>query len=237
MADTGAHRELVTAVRSALERGADPVRAAGQQRYMKSALPYRGLTAPQLAACLRPLLRDPRLAIESREEWLATISVLWDEASHREEWYSALAVAKHPRYRDWVDSSAMPLWERLIRAGAWWDVVDDIATHLVRPTVVAALSVEARRMREWARDDCLWVRRAAILCQVGAKAQLDRDLLTDVIEASTEDADFFSRKAIGWALRDLARSDPAWVRAFVEQHPALSGLSRREALKNVGSTA
>ena len=235
MAETGAHRDLVAAVRLALERGADPVRAAGQQRYMKSVLPYRGLTSPQLAACLRPLFRDPGLAVESREQWQATISVLWDEASHREEWYSALALAKHPLYRDWVDSSAMPLWERLIRAGAWWDVVDDIATHLVCPTVLAARRVEARRMREWARDDCLWIRRAAILCQVGAKERVDRDLLTDVIGATTEDPDFFSRKAIGWALRDLARSDPHWVRAFVEQHPALSGLSRREALKNIGS--
>ncbi|ADU50080.1 DNA alkylation repair protein [Intrasporangium calvum] len=165
MAETGAHRDLVAAVRLALERGADPVRAAGQQRYMKSVLPYRGLTSPQLAACLPPLFRDPGLAVESKEQWQATISVLWDEASHREEWYSALALAKHPLYRDWVD----------------------------------------------------------------------RDLLTDVIEATTEDPDFFSRKAIGWALRDLARSDPDWVRAFVEHHPTLSGLSRREALKNMGS--
>jgi hypothetical protein len=55
---------------------------------MKSALPYRGLTSPQLAACLRPLFRDPGLAVESKEQWQATISVLWDEASHREEWYS-----------------------------------------------------------------------------------------------------------------------------------------------------
>ena len=134
----------------------------------------------------------------------------------------------------WVDSDAMPLWESLIRAGAWWDVVDDIATHLVRDTVLAHPTVEGLRLRDWAGSDSLWVRRAAIICQVGARERLDQSLLTDVIEPNIDDPDFFSRKAIGWALRDHARTDPDWVRAFVTAHPALSGLSRREALKHLG---
>ncbi|GAA6525604.1 DNA alkylation repair protein [Intrasporangium sp. DVR] len=237
MGRTGAHRELIAAVRAALEQGADPVRAAGQQRYMKSAMPFRGLTSARLAAALRPVLRDPALGMSSRDQWAATISTLWLEARHREEWYSALALAKHASYRSWVDSAAMPLWKGLIRAGGWWDVVDDIATHLVRPTLLAAPDVEAKRMRAWARDDSLWVRRAALLCQVGAKDRVDQDLLADVIEPNIGDPQFFSRKAIGWALRDHARWDPDWVRRFVDEHPDLSGLSRREALKHVGAQA
>jgi 3-methyladenine DNA glycosylase AlkD len=231
---TGPHPGFASAVRDALVARANPERAAGQQRYMKSALPYHGLTSPELAGALRPLLRDPALTMESRDEWGATIWVLWDEATHREEWYAALALAKHRAYRQWVDSTSMPLWESLIRRGAWWDVVDDIATHLVRDTVLAAPRVEKPRMRLWAVSDSLWVRRAAILCQVGVQDRLDQWLLADVIEPNIDDRDFFSRKAIGWALRDHARWDPAWVRRFVEEHPDLSGLSRREALKHVG---
>ncbi|MDV3220539.1 DNA alkylation repair protein [Intrasporangium sp.] len=235
MVDTTPHRELITAVRTALEQRADPARATGLRRYLKSALPLWGLTMPQIRAEMRHLLLDPNLAMRSRDEWEATILALWDEASHREEWYAALALARHRAHRQWVDSSAMPLWERLIRSGAWWDVVDDIATHLVRDTVLAAREVEGRRMREWAIADSLWVRRAAILCQVGARERVDQRLLADVIEPNIEDPDFFSRKAIGWALRDHARWDPAWVRRFVDQHPGLSGLSRREALKHLGA--
>ncbi len=230
----GPHPDFRSAVREALTARANPERAAGQQRYMKSALPYHGLTSPELAHVLRPLLRDPGLAMRSREEWAATIRQLWDEATHREQWYAALALAKHRAYRQWVDSTSMPLWESLIRSGAWWDVVDDIATHLVRDTVLAAPPIEKPRMRAWAVADSLWVRRAAILCQVGVQDRLDQRLLAEVIEPNIEDPDFFSRKAIGWALRDHARWDPAWVRRFVQQHPALSGLSRREALKHVG---
>ncbi|NUS41755.1 MAG: DNA alkylation repair protein [Terrabacter sp.] len=232
---TGPHPDLVSAVRAALEQQADPVRAAAQQRYMKSAMPYFGLGSPQLKATLAPLLRDPALAMLSRDQWIATVRALWEEATHREQWYAAIALARHRPYRAWVDSDAMPLWERLIRAGAWWDVVDDIATHLVRDTVLAAPAVEGLRMREWAADDSLWVRRAAIICQVGAGARLDQALLADVVEPNIDDRDFFSRKAIGWALRDHARHDPEWVLAFVTAHPHLSGLSRREALKHLGA--
>ncbi|GAA2159080.1 3-methyladenine DNA glycosylase AlkD [Humibacillus xanthopallidus] len=234
MADQGVHDELVAAVRAALAAGGDPERAAGQQRYMKSAMPYRGFTSPQLKAALAPLMRDPGLAMESREQWESTIEALWHGATHREEWYAAIALARHRPYRGWVDSDAMPLWQSLIRVGAWWDVVDDIATHLVRDTVMSAPTVEALRMREWAADESLWVRRAAILSQIGRRDGFDTQLLVDVIEPNIDDRDFFSRKAIGWALRDRARSDPDWVRDFVGSHPDLSGLSCREALKHLG---
>ncbi len=234
---SAAHDDLVAAVTMTLERGADPDRAAGQQRYMKSALPYYGLTTPQLRAALTPLLRDPAFAMSSRDQWESTIRALWDGATHRDHWYAAITLARHRAYRDWVDSDSMPLWERLIRAGAWWDVVDDIATHLVRDTRLAEPQVEGLRLREWAGSDSLWVRRSAIISQVGAKDRVDQDLLRDVIEPNVEETDFFSRKAIGWALRDHARSDPAWVRRFVAEHPDLSALSRREALKHVGVSA
>ena len=227
--------ELVAAVAAVLAERADPSRAASQQQYMKSAMPFFGLTSPQLKEALRPLLREPALAMQSREQWSATVRALWEGATHREQWYAAIALARHRRYRAWVDSDAMPLWERLIRTGAWWDVVDDIATHLVRDTVLVHPSVEGLRMREWAAADSPWVRRAAIICQVGAGPRVDQALLADVIEPNIEDRDFFSRKAIGWALRDHARHDADWVRAFVAAHPELSGLSRREALKHVGS--
>ena len=113
----GPHPDLVSEVRAALVAEADAERAAGQQRYMKSAMPYFGLTSPQLKAALTPLLRDPGLAMESREQWEATIRALWDGATHREQWYAAIALARHRPYRAWVDSDAMPLWESLIRAG------------------------------------------------------------------------------------------------------------------------
>ena len=135
---------------------------------MKSHLPYRGLTSPQLSAALRPVLADPGLRMASREEWEATIRALWDEAAYREEWYAAIALARHRLYRGWVDSASMALWRDLVVSGGWWDVVDDIATHLVRDVRLANPEVEGLRLREWAVGDEVWLRRTAILAQVGA---------------------------------------------------------------------
>jgi 3-methyladenine DNA glycosylase AlkD len=227
-------RDLVDAVRETLAAQADPARAVGQQRYMRSHLPYRGLTSPQLAAALRPLLADPCLRMPSRDEWEATIRALWDEAAYREEWYAAIALARHRLYQGWVDSGSMPLWRDLVVTGAWWDVVDDIATHLVRDVRLANPEVEGLRLREWATSEELWLRRTAIIAQVGVGSRVDRALLVDTIEPNLGDGDAFIRKAIGWALRDHARVAPDWVRSFVDRHAGdLSGLSRREALKHL----
>jgi 3-methyladenine DNA glycosylase AlkD len=228
------HRDLVDTIRAELARHADPARAAGQQRYMKSTIPYRGLTSPQLTAVLRPILADPGFRIADRDGWEATIRTLWDEVAYREEWYAAIALARHRTYRPWVDSESMPLWRHLVVTGAWWDVVDEVATHLVRDVLEGSPDVEGLRLREWAVDDDIWLRRTGIICQVGRKDRLDESLLADAIEPNLADRDFFLRKAIGWALRDHARIAPDWVRAFVDAHAGeLSGLSRREATRHL----
>ena len=72
-----------------------------------------------------------------------------------------------------------------------------------------------------------------MICQVGRRGATDSELLRHAIAANVEDPTFWLRKAIGWALRDYARTDPNWVRAEVARHAGLSGLSRREALKHL----
>lgn len=225
--------DVIAAVRAALALHADPERAVGQQRYMKSSLPYLGLTSPVLRKVLGPVLADPAYRIAERDEWEATVRTLWSEATHREHWYAALALLGHRAYRGWRDPGALLLMSDLIRAGAWWDVVDVIATHELRDVLLGWPDEVAPVLREWAQHEDLWIRRAAMLAQVGAKGRTDTGLLTEVIEPNIEHPDFFSRKAIGWALREYARTDPDWVRTFVEAHPSLSGLSRREALKHL----
>jgi 3-methyladenine DNA glycosylase AlkD len=223
--------QLAARIRFALAGAGDPVRAEGQQRYMRSALPFRGLTSPELRALLRPMLKD--YVPGSRDEWEATVRDLWDGATHREEWYAALAVARHRRARAWLDPGSLPLWRHLVVTGAWWDVVDETATHLVRDTLAGHTDTVTPVIDGWSVDDDLWLRRTSVLCQVGRGVDTDRDLLLRVVEANLDDPSFWLRKAIGWGLRDYARTDPAWVRAQVDRlGDRLSGLSRREASKH-----
>jgi 3-methyladenine DNA glycosylase AlkD len=90
-------------------------------------------------------------------------------------------------------------------------------------------------MRVWSTDASLWKRRVSIICQVSFKKETDLELLYANIEPNLGDRDFFIRKAIGWALRAYAWTDPKEVARYVSEHASrLSGLSRREALKNIG---
>lgn len=228
----GVDRTLIDAVRGDLAAAADPARAAGQQAYMKSTLPYYGVSVPGLRTLLRPHLRgyDPA----DRETWEATVRALWAEATHREEWYVALALARHRSARDWRDPASLPLWRDLVTAGAWWDVVDEIAGHLVGDVLLRHREAATPAIREWATDDDLWIRRTAVLAQHLHKDATDTGLLADVVDANLDDASFWLRKAIGWALRDYSKVDPGWVRDFVSHHDArISGLSRREALRRI----
>jgi 3-methyladenine DNA glycosylase AlkD len=229
-----ARLDLIDAIRTRLRALECPTNAVAQQRYMKSTLPFHGLRSPQLRAALRPILADPAYRIGTRPEWEATICTLWDGATHREHWYAALALARSKHYRAWRDPATLPLYRHLVETGAWWDVVDDVATHLLREVREGHPDPVGRCLRQWSTEPMLWIRRSAILAQVGSKARTDTALLTDVIEPNIADTEFFIRKAIGWALRDYARTNPTWVGAFVTRNPDLSGLSRREALKHLG---
>ncbi len=229
---------LVDAVRAALADAGDPERAIAQQAYMKSAMPYRGITAPELKRVLRPVLGDARLVPGTREEWEAAVRTLWDDARFREERYAAIALTRHRVARDWQDVDALDLYEHLVVTGAWWDVVDPVAGERVGLVLLSHREDATPVIRSWARADDLWLRRAAVLSQLGHREATDTALLEDVLDANLEDSpygrEFFVRKAVGWALRQHARTDPDWVRRYVaSREPRMAGLSRREALKHL----
>jgi 3-methyladenine DNA glycosylase AlkD len=90
-------------------------------------------------------------------------------------------------------------------------------------------------MRRWSTDEDLWKRRVSIICQISFKKDTDLKLLYANIEPNLAERNFFIRKAIGWALRAYAWTDPKEVARYVAANEStLSGLSRREALKNIG---
>jgi 3-methyladenine DNA glycosylase AlkD len=223
---------LIAAVRAALAEHADPVRAEGQQRYMKSSMPYRGLTTPVMREIWRSLFAA--YPVTTFDEWQQTVRDLWDHASYREERYAALALIGHRPYAPFRTLQALPLYEQLIVSGAWWDLVDGLATHEVGDLLRRYPEPMHRHLLAWSRGVDAWLRRTSIICQVSFKAATDRELLYACIEPSLAERDFFLRKAIGWALREYAKTAPEAVRQYVVEHEGqLSGLSRREALKYV----
>jgi 3-methyladenine DNA glycosylase AlkD len=225
---------LRATLRRALEAVADPVKALAMQAYMKSSMPYLGVTAPLVRAACRRVFADHPLP--SAAAWQRAVLGLWRNAGFREERYAAIALSGDRRARAFQTPAALRVYEEMIVTGAWWDYVDELAIHRVGPLLRAYPGPVARTMRAWSRSPDLWKRRSAILCQNSFKDGTDLDLLYACIEPSLASSEFFLRKAIGWALRQYAWTDPRAVAGWVRAHEdRLSPLSRREALKNVPS--
>jgi 3-methyladenine DNA glycosylase AlkD len=181
-------------------------------------MPFLGVRKTELTRRVVRMAKDL-----DRDVMLTTVGELWDGAEYREERYAALAVLRAGT----LTRQDEPLLRHMITSGAWWDLVDEIATKLVRPL---RHQVD---IRAWAVDDDMWIRRAGVICQVGGRGRdTDPDLLCDVIEPNTGDRRFWITKAIGWALRDYAYQNPQWVRDFVQSHD-LAPLSVREAMKHL----
>jgi 3-methyladenine DNA glycosylase AlkD len=228
-----ADRALVDAVRAALREHADPARAPAMRVYMKSEMPYLGVTTPVLTRALRPVLAGARLP--DAATWTATARALWREAAYREERYAAIALTGHRYYLPFQTPAALDLYDEMIVTGRWWDYVDDVAIRRVGPLLRAYPAVIRPIMLRWSREEDLWRRRTSIICQISSRADIDLGLLYSAVDANSAETDFFIRKAIGWALRQHARVDPDEVRRFVAaRSDALSPLSRREALKHLG---
>jgi 3-methyladenine DNA glycosylase AlkD len=234
---TGPQRELIAAIRTGLAAAGDPDKAPGMQAYMKSAMPYHGVPAPGQRRLFRAVFAAHPLP--DRERWLATVRALWDDATHREERYAAIALAGARAYARWQAPDLVPgLYRDLIVTGAWWDYVDDVAIHRVGPLLHIAPEPVTPIMKAWSASDDLWLRRAAIICQIGRKAYTNTALLALTIDRAADEREFFLRKAIGWALREYAKTDPDWVRGFVADRAGqLSPLSVREATKHLGPTS
>lgn len=227
---TAAFRE---ALREALTAGGDPERARQQRSYMKSAMPYAGVAMPVLRKLAGSLCKT--YPCHDANEWETLVRALWDDARVREERYAALEVLTRKRYMAaFLQPEHLPLLRHLVTTGAWWDLVDGIATTAAGHLLARYPDRVSACMYQWAEDDNLWVRRTAILCQLKFKAHTDTALLYHAIKHSQADPEFFARKAIGWALREYSKTAPQAVLAFIHAHEhELSALSKREGLKHL----
>ena len=217
--------DLAETIRAELAAAANAERAPGQQAYMKSEMPFYGVPLPEV----RRITKSAATGVTDAAALRASAIELWDEASHREERYAAMHLLGQRVLR--ADPEVLPIVEQMVRTGQWWDITDELAHRMAealdaRPVETTALVLK------WSVDQDFWMRRIAILSQLGRRDRVDPVLLAAVVEPNTDDPEFFIRKAIGWALREYARVAPEWVRAYVEGAP-LSPLSRREALRHL----
>lgn len=225
LADTVLER-LTTAYAAA----ADPERAVAARAYMKDAAPFLGIPTPERRALSRTVLQGTPRPDES--DCTAVALRCW-QLPEREYHYFAVDYLR--RYVGRCSSGFLPVARHLITAVSWWDTVDALAAHVVGGLVAADPRLTAD-MDAWIADDDLWVARTALLHQLRYKERTDTERLFAYCLRQSGHPDFFVRKAIGWCLREYAKTDPDAVREFLaRERGRFAPLSVREALKNIGA--
>jgi 3-methyladenine DNA glycosylase AlkD len=229
MATAATRNELARYVTAHLERLADPAKAPAMAAYMKTAQPFFGVSTPMRAAMLKEM--GERFAPPDQKSYARSVMALW-QLPHREEQYCAISFAR--RHEQFIVPASIPLYERMVREGAWWDFVDEIAANLVG-AVYGNFRAQTRPVIErWIDDEDMWIRRTALLSHLKHKRKTDAAQLFKHCLKRAHEPEFFIRKAIGWALREYSKTDPRAVRAFLTKNrKRLSNLSYAEGSKHL----
>jgi 3-methyladenine DNA glycosylase AlkD len=215
-------------LRTELERVAVAADAPAMEAYMKHRFRFLGVRAPARRVASRSMISAS--TTESIDSVVAGATQLRAQPE-REFHYVAgdlLAVNGHRLRADHIHQMRF-----FITTDSWWDTVDALAS----PTVGAMVRHHPElvdEMDRWIDDDDFWLARAAIIHQLRFGEATDVHRLFDFSLRRAGDGEFFVRKAIGWALRQYARTDPTAVRAFVDAHrDVLSPLTVREATRHL----
>ncbi|HKX74539.1 MAG TPA: DNA alkylation repair protein [Acidimicrobiia bacterium] len=221
--------DLVSWAEGALQMVADPAKAVPMAAYMKTTMAFYGVPSPLRLPIARELKQ--RFPASDPKSYRRNVLELW-QLPHREEKYLALDYAgSFPRL---ITFEQVDLYRQLVVEGAWWDLVDPVASHLVGRVVRDDRAKMRPLLHTWIDHEDLWLRRTALLCQLGHKGETDQAMLFDFCLRRGHEREFFIRKAIGWALREYARVEPEAVREFLrQQRDRLSPLSVREAAKHL----
>lgn len=219
----------VLVLKKLFEQHANPAQAIPMKKYMRAQFEYLGIKSPVQAELHRKFIAEHGLP--PMEDLDRVCRDLWG-LPEREFQYAATSMLG--RLDKQLEPQVITTIEYLITTKSWWDTVDTLAGHAVGTLFKRYPKVRAKYLKKWRKSDNFWLRRTTLLFQLGYKEETDFDLLCELIQENLGSNEFFINKAIGWALRQYAWTDPKPVKKFVKATKDLHPLSRREALKNIG---
>jgi 3-methyladenine DNA glycosylase AlkD len=217
-------------LKSLFEQNADPAKAGPMKSYMRGQFEYLGIKTPIRTALQKEFIQQHGLPPLDQLDSISRD--LWS-LPQREFQYAATSFLG--KLENKLEPEFITTLEYLLVTKSWWDTVDTIAGNTVGAHFKRFPKVKEKYIKKWRKSDNLWLRRTALLFQLSYKKDTDFDLLCEIIKENLGSDEFFINKAIGWALRQYAWTDPKSVKKFVKATKELSPLSQREALKNIGS--
>jgi 3-methyladenine DNA glycosylase AlkD len=217
--------QILTSISEQLHSSADPVKARGMSGYMRNQFEFLGIATPLRRNTVNNTLK--RYSDPSEPEVIELARAL-HKLPEREFQHAGVDALLYHRKLIGPAFIGEPA-EFFVTHKSWWDSVDALNPLIRRLVQTHAECVPV--MHEWITSENRWIARSAITHQLTLKEHTDTERLAQFCSLRARDTEFFIAKAIGWALRDYSHSHPQWVQHFVDTHPQLSPLARREALK------
>lgn len=214
-------------LKTLFEQNADPIQAAPMKKYMRDQFEYLGIKTPKNIALQKEFFEEFGFPLLSDLD-----PILRDLWSLPQREFQYVAVGLLGRFNQQLPAKFIRTIEYLLVTKSWWDTVDTISGGTLGVHFRRFPDAREKYLTKWRASDNFWLRRACILFQLNYKKETDFGLLCEIICENLDSKEFFINKAIGWSLRQYARTDPKAVKRFVNATP-LHPLSRREAMKHL----
>ena len=203
---------------------ANPQQAKMLVKYMRDQFKFYGLHTPERRSCYKDFLKEEKR--KKKIDW-NLLNNAWEEEYRDFQYFVCdylIAMQKFVTFDD------LPKIEKFVRSKQWWDTIDS----LIKP--IGYLGLDDKRvdnlMLNWSQDSDFWVRRVAIEHQLLRKNKMNTQLLDQILVNNLNSREFFINKAIGWALRDYSKTNPEWVRTFINRNSDnMAKLSIKEGSK------
>lgn len=201
----------------------NPEQAAKMSAYMRDQFAFLGIPTPERKKLSRELLKT---LDKNSADW-DFVFACWNQPEREFQYLAADYLLKIGAI---LTPEDVPNIKELAVSKSWWDTVDCL--DMLVGNIALRYPEVNKTLLEWSVDDNFWLRRLAIDHQLGRKDKTDTVLLEKILVNNFGQEEFFINKAIGWALRDYSRTNPDWVRDFMEQYRGeMALLSVREASK------
>jgi 3-methyladenine DNA glycosylase AlkD len=218
---------LIIQIKKEFATCANATKAAGAKAYLLHQFEFYGLQTPERRKICKAFYKaNP---VNNHTELTKIIKEAFAAPERELHYFAIELLAFH--HKLWTNKT-ITLIEWMLTHKSWWDSVDSINSNVIGKYFIKFPSLLEPTTKKWNQSSNIWLQRMSILFQLPYKEKTNTELLEKYIINRIDTNEFFVNKAIGWALRAYAYTNKKWVIRFVKDHPQLSNLSKREALKH-----